>query len=58
MFEFNTIADDVSLPSTSSHSPSSSRQHSSSSTSSDALTLESEAINSAISSYGLHKNDV
>jgi len=47
-------SDDLSLPSTSSQS--SSRQHSSSSTSpsTDAMTLESEAIECAINSYGLH----
>lgn len=54
----NNTSDDSNLPSTSSQSPSSSRQHSSTSTSSSPLNLESEAINSAISSYGLHKNGI
>lgn len=57
MFEYSTGSDDLSLPSTSSQS--SSRQHSSSSTSStDTVNLESEAISSAISSYGLHKSGI
>lgn len=59
-FDDSTSAsDDSNLPSTSTQSPSSSRQQSSGSSSSSSpptMTLESEAINSAISSYGLQKN--
>jgi hypothetical protein len=57
MFDDNNSEDSIVFPSTSSQSPSS-RQHSSSSTSSTdtTATLESDAISSAISSYGLHKN--
>lgn len=56
MFEDN-LSDDSNLPSTSSQSPSTtSRQHSSSTSPTEAL--ESEAINSAISSYGLHSSGI
>lgn len=61
MFEDNNTSDDSNLPSTSSQSPSSSRQHHSSSSTSSTdttLALESEAINSAIGLYGLHKNGI
>lgn len=55
----DSASDDSDLPSTSTHRssvPKASSSSTASSSSSSLLALESEAINSAISSFGLHKS--